>query len=36
MDILYFSRTSLARALNPVPGNQSGTYRTAQGFVSCL
>ena len=31
-----WSRTSLARALNPVPGNQSGIYRTVQGFVNCL
>ena len=31
MDIWYFSRTSFARVLNPVPGNQSGRYRTVHG-----
>ena len=34
MAIWYFLRTSLARALNPVPGNQSGTYRTVRDVVS--
>ena len=33
-DIWYFSRTPLARALNPVPGNQSGRYWTVHDFVS--
>jgi hypothetical protein len=34
MAIWYLSRASLAAALNSVPGNQSGRYRTVQGFVS--
>ena len=36
MDTRYFSRTSLARTLNPVPGNQSGRCCTVHDFVSCL
>jgi hypothetical protein len=34
MEVLYLSRASLATALNPVPGNQSGRCRTVQGFVN--
>jgi hypothetical protein len=36
MDSLNLSRASLARALNPVPGNQSGIWRTVQRFVGYL
>ena len=32
-DILNFSRVSLASVLNPVPGNQSGMYRTIERFA---
>jgi len=36
VEIWNFSRTCLAIALNSPPGNQSGRYRTVQGFVSYL
>ena len=36
MAILNLSRVSLARALNSVPGNQSGMYCTVRGSVEGL
>jgi len=36
LDTLNLSLTSLARALNPVPGNQSGMYCTIKVLVRRL